>query len=69
VDVLLAAAHRARLLAVLAGLAWLFGITPAVWSRLALIPGVVTALALDIYADRAPVPGPIRVTKLGGTNR
>jgi hypothetical protein len=65
VDVLLAAAHRARLLAVLAGLAWFFGITPTVWARLALIPGVVVALALDLLADRATVPGPIRVTTLG----
>ncbi len=68
-DVLLIAAARARLLAVFAGLAWVLGLEPTLWTRLAMLPAVAIAIALDIYADRAAVPGAIRVTTLKGTDR
>lgn len=53
--------RRVRLLALLAGVAWLLGIYPPTVIRLILVVAVAVALVLDVLADRAP----IRTTTLG----
>jgi hypothetical protein len=50
---LLVALHRARLLAVLAGLAWLLGVTPPPAVRVLLADVEAVALLLDPLADAA----------------
>jgi hypothetical protein len=49
----LTAVRRARLLAVLAGLAWLLGVTPSAGVRILLTVMVAVALGLDAMADAA----------------
>lgn len=61
----LLAARRARLLAVLAGLAWLLGIHPPAVVRLLLVAVFALALALDLAADAGMKPGPVRLTGWG----
>ncbi|MCD0485417.1 hypothetical protein LO771_24280 [Streptacidiphilus sp. ASG 303] len=51
---------RLRLLAVLAGLAWLLGITPAVPVRLLLLVMGAMVLAVDVLSDAARPTGPAR---------
>ncbi|WNI16224.1 hypothetical protein [Actinacidiphila sp. ITFR-21] len=62
---LLLAARRARLLAVLAGLAWLLGIHPPAVVRLLLVAVFGVALVLDLLADAGLRPGPVRLTGWG----
>lgn len=62
---LLLAARRARLLAVLAGLAWLLGIHPPALLRLVLVLVFGLALLLDLLADAGMRPGPVRLTGWG----
>lgn len=57
--------RRVRLLACLAGLAWLAGIHPPVLVRLFLVAAVAVALVLDVLADRATIPGPVQLTGWG----
>lgn len=52
--------RRVRLLALLAGVAWLLGIYPPTVVRVILVVAVGIALVLDVLADRAP-----RITTLG----
>lgn len=59
---LLLALRRVRLLAVLAGMAWLLGITPPAGVRLLLAVVVALALALDALSDAGLRPGPVRLT-------
>lgn len=47
--------QRVRLLAMLAGLAWLLGVMPSVPVRLLAIVLVVIASALDTVSDRASI--------------
>jgi hypothetical protein len=62
---LLLAVRRVRLLAVLAGLAWLLGISPPALARLALVAVFAVALVLDMLADAGIRPGPVRLTGWG----
>ena len=63
--VLLLAARRARLLAILAGLSWLLGIHPPLLVRLLLVAVFAVGLLLDLYADAGTRPGPVRLTGWG----
>lgn len=65
----LAFAQRARLLAVVAGLAWLLGLTPTVPVRLLVVALVVTGTVLDTLTDHQLPPAAIRVTGLRGRRR
>ena len=51
-------AQRVRLLAMLAGLAWLLGVMPSVPVRLLAVILMVTASVLDALSDRAPTLPP-----------
>ncbi|MFJ6212222.1 hypothetical protein ACIQGZ_02630 [Streptomyces sp. NPDC092296] len=59
------AVRRVRLLAVLAGLAWLLGLTPAVPVRLLLVAVVGVGLALDAVSEAGNASAPARVTGRG----
>lgn len=63
--VLLLAVRRLRLLAVLAGLAWLLGIHPPAVMRLLLVAVFALALVVDMLADAGMRPGPVRLTGWG----
>lgn len=62
---LLLAVRRVRLLAVLAGLAWLLGIHPPAIVRLLLVAVFGLALVVDMLADAGTRPGPVRLTGWG----
>ncbi|MBM9505306.1 hypothetical protein [Actinacidiphila acididurans] len=62
---LLLAARRVRLLAILAGWAWLLGIHPPVIVRLVLVGVFAVALVLDLAADAGMRPGPVQLTGWG----
>lgn len=62
---LLLAARRMRLLAILAGLAWLMGIHPSLWVRMLLVASVAVTLIVDALADAGLHPGPVRLTGWG----
>lgn len=64
----LALAQRARFLAVLAGYAWLFGLTPTAPVRLVVVALVVVGTVLDTLTDHQP-PAAIRITGLRGRRR
>ena len=64
----LAFAQRARLLAVLAGLAWLLGLTPTVPVRLLVVALVVAGTVLDTLTDHH-VPTTVRIAGLRGRGR
>lgn len=53
-------AARARLLAILAGLAWLLGLAPPAPVRLVVVGLVVLGLALDHFAGA--LPAAVRIT-------
>lgn len=55
--------QRVRLLAMLAGLAWLLGVMPSVPVRLLAIVLVVIASALDTVSDRASIAVPVAGAK------
>ncbi|MDI5971518.1 hypothetical protein POF50_019655 [Streptomyces sp. SL13] len=55
--------QRVRLLAMLAGLAWLLGVMPSVPVRLLAIVLVVIASALDTVSDRASIATPAAAAK------
>lgn len=61
----LTALRRVRLLAVLAGMAWLLGITPTAPVRLLLLALVAVGLVLDALSDAGLRPGPVRLTGWG----
>jgi len=63
--VLLLAASRARLLAIVAGLSWLLGIHPPAVVRLLLVGVFGVGLVLDLLADAGMRPGPVRLTGWG----
>ena len=63
-----ALAQRARLLAVLAGMAWLLGLTPTTPVRLLVVALVVAGTVLDTLTDHQP-PAAIRITGLRGRRR
>lgn len=48
---LIAAARRSRVIALFAALAWLFGVTPPVGSRILLALLAAAALAADVFLD------------------
>lgn len=60
-------AQRLRLLAILAGLAWMLGLTPSAPVRLLMVAGLVIGTALDTWPDRAPRA--IRITTKRGRGR
>ncbi len=60
-------AQRLRLLAILAGLAWLLGLTPSAPVRLLTFAGLLAATVLDAWPDRAPAA--IRITTKRGRTR
>lgn len=51
-------AQRVRLLAMLAGLAWLLGVMPSVPVRLLAVILMVTASVLDALSDQASITAP-----------
>jgi hypothetical protein len=55
--------QRVRLLAMLAGLAWLLGVMPSAPVRLLAIVLVVIASALDTVSDRASIAVPVTMPK------
>ncbi|MBV9024247.1 MAG: hypothetical protein JO362_10750 [Streptomycetaceae bacterium] len=59
-------AQRARLLAVLAGLAWLLGLMPSAPVRLLVVALVVVGTVLDAVSDAVSPPAAVRVTTLRG---
>jgi hypothetical protein len=59
--------QRARLLAVLAGLAWMLGLTPSAPVRLLVVAGLVLGTVIDAWPDRTPRA--IRITTLRGRGR
>lgn len=62
---LLLAVRRVRLLAILAGMAWLLGIHPPAVARLLLVAVFGVALVVDLLADAGLRPGPVRLTGWG----
>ena len=60
-------AQRLRLLAILAGLAWLLGLTPSAPIRLLVVSGLVVGTVLDVWPERAPRA--IRITTKRGRGR
>lgn len=63
-------AQRARLLAVLAGLAWVLGIVPAAPVRLLTVALVVVGTVLDALSDPALPPSAVRrITTVRGRGR
>ncbi len=62
-------ARRARLLAVLAGLAWLLGLTPSAPVRLLVVGLVVTGTVLDSLSDAGLSPNVVRITTARGRDR
>lgn len=60
-------AQRARLLAILAGLAWVLGLMPSPPVRLLVIALTTAAAVLDALSDRAPAA--IRITTKRGRGR
>lgn len=61
--------RRARLLAVLAGLAWLLGVNPPAAVRILLAVVVAVALLLDALADAAAEPPPTGMQGTRGQSR
>ena len=55
--------QRVRLLAMLAGLAWLLGVMPSVPIRLLAIVLVIIASALDTVSDRASITTPVTMPR------
>ncbi len=55
--------QRVRLLAMLAGLAWLLGVMPSIPVRLLAILLMVIASALDTVSDRASITVPVTTGK------
>lgn len=62
-------ARRARLLTVLAGLAWLLGLTPAAPVRLLVVGLVVTGTVFDAVTDHRLRNAPVRITTKRGRRR
>ncbi len=60
-------AQRLRLLVILAGLAWLLGLTPTMPVRLLMVAGLVIGTVLDVWPDRAPRA--VRITTKRGRGR
>ncbi len=60
------ALRRARLFTVLAGLAWLVGLTPAAPVRLAAVGLVAAGTVLDALSDAGLRTAAIRVTTIRG---
>ncbi|MDI5971884.1 hypothetical protein POF50_021535 [Streptomyces sp. SL13] len=58
--------QRVRLLAMLAGLAWLLGVMPSAPVRLLAILLMVIASALDTVSDRASIAMPVTTAKRRG---
>ena len=58
--------RRARLLAVLAGLAWTLGLTPAPAVRLLVVGLVAVGTVLDALSDATLRTAAIRITTLRG---
>lgn len=58
--------RRARLLAVLAGLAWVLGLTPAPAVRLLVVGLVAVGTVLDALSDATVRTAAIRITTLRG---
>jgi hypothetical protein len=59
-------AQRARLLAVLAGLAWLLGLMPSAPVRLLVVALVTVGNVLDVVSDAVLPPAAVRVTTVRG---
>ncbi|MDI5968624.1 hypothetical protein POF50_004565 [Streptomyces sp. SL13] len=59
--------ERARLLAILAGLAWVLGLMPSAPVRLLVVVLVVVGAVLDVLPER--LPAAVRVTTLRGRGR
>jgi len=59
-------AQKARLLATLAGLAWLLGLTPTMPVRLLTVVLVVAGTMLDTLTDPGTPPAAIRITTARG---